>query len=564
MTDQFRDKFNRTEIGSNYIVPCGGVIVVDNESVIPVDAAIIDSGLSPIFVPGSTSVKTQVFYNQEAMDGPDQLVRMIFAHDESDETVLPNVSTDPSLSVLARMGKDPLLFDLGVDEDPACFDQGYGARVTMPRDGSAPILKIIKFLPSIRVPNISRPVSTEVDGMVVLASVTLQDVDLNLDQSYDADVDTLLPYRGFWQDIRMRIRRSDNEVILDVYLNDRNLNQPVLSFTDKADPLWGDVGLPGFEFLGATLITQPTGVSPFALAGLSTLRVGQFQVQTVKDLRRPVSVHPSNLMTYLEVANRVITLVEKNGDARYNATIPGATNATIAGTTKFDTYLHFVFEAETDIIKHQGFWTWAKREERIFLIDGQSDYEVPQDCGEIQMIRPAWNQPPFTAMDITHFVQRFGPATNTMGRPIAYAIVGMGPDDRQIFRLFPTPIVPITGLGASPGGGVSVEEEFIIVNYYVRALRPDPDEADVLLPLVPQEHMDVLVYGAAAHALLINTDHQDAARFAMAYAAKLQKMQRADNRGPVLTVARSAADVLNPIQQTRLPLTRTGQLENLL
>ena len=97
-----------------------------------------------------------------------------------------------------------------------------------------------------------------------------------------------------------------------------------------------------------------------------------------------------------------------------------------------------------------------------------------------------------------------------------------------------------------------------------RLLRPDPDEADVLLPLIPQEHIDVLVYGAAAHALLINTDHQDAARFAMAYAAKLQKMKRSDNRRPVRTIARSAADVLNPIQQTRLPLTRTGQLENLL
>ncbi len=556
MVDQFHDKFNRTEIGSDYIVPCGGVIVVDNESVIPVDAAIIDSGLSPVFVPGSTSVKTQVFFNREAMDGPDQLVRMIFAHDESDETVLPNVSTDPSLSLLARMGKDPLLFDLGTDEDPACFDQGYGARVTMPRDGAAPILKIIKFVPAIRVPNISRPSSNEVDGMVVLTSLTLQDVDLNLDPLYDAEVDTLLPYRGFWQDMRMRIRRSDNEVILDVYLNDRNLNQPVLSFTDQADPLWGDVGLPGFEFLGATLSSQPAGVSPFALAGLSTLRVGQFQVQTVKDLKRPVSVHPSNLMTYLEVTNRVITLVEKLGDSRYNATG--------AGSTKFNTYLQFVFEAETDIVKHQGHWTWAKREQRIFLIDEQSDYEVPQDCAEIEMIRPAWNQPPFTAMDITHFVQRFGPATNTMGRPIAYTIVGMGPDDRQIFRLFPTPIVPITGEGATSGGGVSEDEEFIFVNYYVRALRPHPDDADVLLPVVPQEDIDVLVYGAAAHALLINTDHQDAARFAMAYAAKLQKMQRSDNRGPVRTVARSAADVLNPIQQTRLPLTRTGQLENLL
>lgn len=559
MVDQFADKFNRTTIGNNYIVPCGGVIVVDNESVIPVDAAIIDSGTSPIFVPGSTSVKTQVLLDAEVMNSPDQLVRIIWAHDATDETVLSGVSTDPSLSILTRMGKDPLLFDLGVDEDPACYDQGYGARVTMPRNGTAPILKIIKFSPLLRVPAIARPPSTEVDGMTVLASLILQDVDLNLDASYDADVDTLLPYRGNWQDMRLRIRRSDNEVILDVYLNDRNLNQAALSFTDKADPLWGDIGKPGFEFLGATLSSQPAGVSPFSLAGLSTLRVGQFQVQTVKDLRRPVSVHPSNQMTYLEVTNRVITLVEKNGDSRYNATQVQSEQT----RTKFTTYLQFVFEAETDIVKEQGWWGFLRREGQIFLIDEQPDYEVPQDCGEVLMIRPGWNQPPLTAMDQTHFHQRFGPATATQGRPIAYTMIGQGPDDRQVFRLFPTPQVPISGAGAVPGAA-AVVDEFVVVSYYARALRPDPDEADVLLPLIPQEHIDVLVYGAAAHALLINTDHQDAARFAMAYAAKLQKMKRSDNRRPVLTVARAAADVLNPIQQTRLPLTRTGQLENLL
>lgn len=547
MTDFFRDKFNRADgdIGDNYTIPCGGVIVVDNESVIPIDGTVVESGVSPLFVPGTTSVKTQVLYTAENMDGPDQQVRMIWAHDESDETVIPGVSTDPSLTLLTRMGKDPLLYDLGTAEDPACYDQGYGARVTMPRNGAAPILKIVKFMPVMRIPGISRPSSSEVDGMIVLASMTLADVDLNLDPTYDSDTDTLLPYRGFWQDMRLRIRRSDNEVILDVYLNDRNMNTAVLSYTDKADPLWGDVGFPGFEFLGAILSSQPAGVSPFSLAGLSTLRVGQFQVQTVKDLRRPVTLQPGNMMTYLEVTNRVITLAEKNGDSRYNATT--------AGTTKFATYLAFVFEAETDIIKEQGYWAFLRREQMLYLSDGVSDYEVPIDCGEVTTIRPGWNQPPFTALDATMFHRRFGPAIQTSGRPVAYAMSGMGPDDRQTFRLFPVPQVPI-----------GAETPFIWIDYFARALRPDPAEADVLIPLIPQEHIDVLVYGAAAHALLLNTDSNDTQHFAMVYGVKLAKMKRSDNRRSVLTVARSAADVLNPIQQTRLPLTRTGQLENLL
>jgi hypothetical protein len=544
MTDFFRDKFNRADgaIGDNYTIPCGGVIVVDNESVIPIDGTVVESGVSPLFVPGTTAVKTQVLYTDEDMDGPDQQVRMIWAHDESDETVIQGVSTDPSLTLLARMGKDPLLYDLGTAEDPACYDQGYGARVTMPRDGTAPILKIVKFMPVMRIPGISRPSSTEVDGMVVLASITLADVDLNLDPTYDSDTDTLLPYRGFWQDMRLRIRRSDNEVILDVYLNDRNMNTAVLSYTDKADPLWGDVGYPGFEFLGATLSSQPAGVSPFSLAGLSTLRVGQFQVQTVKDLRRPVTLQPGNMMTYLEVTNRVITLAEKNGDARYNATV--------SGSTKFATYLGFVFEAETDIIKEQGHWEFLRREQQIYLTDGVAEYEVPINCGRVTEIRPTWNSPPLESLDPSILYRRFGPATQASGNPVAYSMVGMGPDDRQIFRLFPIPQI------------AEGSELAIWIDYFARALRPDPAEADVLIPLIPQEHMDVLVYGAAAHSLLLNTDDADVQRFSMIYAAKLGKMKRDDNRRPTRTIARSAADLLDPVRQTRLPLTRTGQLEN--
>jgi hypothetical protein len=109
-----------------------------------------------------------------------------------------------------------------------------------------------------------------------------------------------------------------------------------------------------------------------------------------------------------------------------------------------------------------------------------------------------------------------------------------------------------------------LSEEYVWLKYYARALRPDATEADVLLPMIPQEHIDVLIYGAAAHALLINTDGEDTTRFSIAFNSKLNTMRRQNNRQPQQTIMRHVADVKNPVSQTRLPLTRSGQLENLL
>src|SRR6185369_15258285 len=111
--------------------------------------------------------------------------------------------------------------------------QGYGLRVTCPLDGSAPILKLVKFQPTIRPLALPRPTSTEVDGAVVLASITLQAPDLNVDPAWTAiqqpNQNTPwpqpYPYQGYWQDMRLRIRRADSMVILDAFLNDRHLNE---------------------------------------------------------------------------------------------------------------------------------------------------------------------------------------------------------------------------------------------------------------------------------------------------------------------------------------------------
>lgn len=558
MTSRFQDKFDRADgdIGSNYEVPCGGVIISD-EAVIPINAELVQSGASPLFPAGVTALKTQVLYTQDGMDGPNYVVRSTFAHDETEPSgrAPDGVLTEPSFTILARMTKDPLLYDLGVDEDPACYDQGYGARFTFPLDETAPVLKIIKYQPRKRLPDLTSPSSVEIDGAIVLVSVVLNPADLNLDPSFDADTWVAgdgLPYRGQWQDARLRIRRADREVILEVYLNDRNMNQPKLTYTDKRDPLWGAVGRPGFEFLSATLDAQPTGVSPYSLAGLSVLRCGIFEAATFRDVTRPVRVAPGGEFTYSRVVQRAITIVEKNGDAKYNATTGAA--------TKQLTYLDFVLDAEADIIRMEGYYQWLLRSERIYLIEEQGTYEMPEDFGLLLQIRPGnWNSVPLGELDPSLFRQRLGGVDKTGGRPTVYTWDEVGPNNRPSIRLFPIPQA-----GSIQTTGVNKDDDpFFVVDYYARQIFPD--EPDVQMPLIPQEHIDVLVWGAATHALALDTDSENARNVASMYASKLKRLVRANNRNVTYRPrARSAADVDIPSVNSRIPLLRSTQLETLL
>lgn len=555
MTSRFIDKFDRADgpIGDNYTVACGGVLITD-EAVIPIDAAEIPSGISPEFPFPSdvTARKTQVLYSADAMDGPDYVVRATFAHDGSTPSALDTgeINTAPSFTLLARMSKDPLLYDLNVEEDPSCYDQGYGARVTFPLDGSAPVLKLVKFMPLKRLPGLSRPSSTEVDGMVVLASTTLEWDDLNLDPGFDPSSYTqgdVLPYKGFWQDLRLRIQRKDSQVDLDVYLNDRNLNTPKLTYRDRVDPLWGVVGVPGFEFLSGTLTTQPAGVSPYGLAGLSQLRCGIFAVETFRSVMQPVRAVPGGAWTYRDVTNRVILLVEKDGDAKYNAT----TNA----QTKFETYLRFVLEAEADIIRKEGYFDWMRRTQRLYLKNGVTTYELPEDCELIDVIRPGnWNNVPLREIETWRLHQLLGGASNTAGRPWCYTPAETGADGRKSIFIFPAPgddQIPVNG----------TNDPYLTVEYFARQLWPS--EPDVQIPFVPQAHIDVLTYGAAAHALILDTDDANSQRMAAIYMSKLTDLRRANNRkvSGKQTVMRSIAD---QGVRTPTPLLRATQLDSFL
>jgi len=545
MTEAFQDKFNRVDgqIGTGYLIPCGEVALFD-EAILPVDVDTLSQGTEVLDTPLQ---RVQVLYNGDTLDNPDQVIRGVWGHDN----VVPSgVDTPPSFTLMARATKDPLVLDLAPpDESPDCYDQFYGVRVTCPLDGSAPTLKIIKKAPFRRASNLTTPTSSEADDARVLASVLIPAVAMNIEADWDETGN--YPYRGFWQDMRLRIRRGDNEVILEAYLNDRFLNNPILTYTDHEDPLWSSLGLPGFEFLNAVLSNQPAGASPFAQDALALMRCTLFSVQTVKDFRRPVNVTPHNLMTYDRVVDRVILLVEKDGDARYNATNSGA--------TKRQTYLQFVLEAEADIIRTEGYYGWLRRTEKIYLVDQQSTYELPENLGEIEMVRPGnFVAGPLREMQPFDFHQAIAGRADTGGKPSVYIMEPSQVNDRMMIRVFPAALIDSIDTNDTSEGA------HLAVDYYARQVFPSTPSME--LPFVPQMDIDVLIYGAAAHATLTDTDEVNSSRLATVYAVKLAGLRRRNNRkvSGRQTIMRSAADVFVETEGTRVPLLRATQLQNFL
>lgn len=545
MTDSFQDKFNRVDgpIGAGYTIPCGTVQIFD-EAVLPVDVDLVN-GSEVLETPMQ---RTQVLYTAAVMDNPDQMIRTVWGHDN----VIPaGVSSPPSFTILARATKDPLLIDLTPpDESPDCYDQFYGVRVTCPLSGAAPVLKIIKKMPRTRVTALSNPTSTEEDFAQVLASVTIPVVAMNVDPAWDQTGD--YPYRGFWQDMRIRVRRGDNEVIIDAYLNDRFETTPILTFTDYQDPLWSIVGVPGFEFLSAVLTNQPSAASPFAQEALALMRCSLFSAQTIIEFRRPNVVQPRNTWTYDRVVDRVITLVEKDGESVY-------TSSNAAGNTKRDVYLGFVMEAESDLIRSEGYYQWLKRTRRITLVDEQITYEIPEDVGEIQLIRPGnFVAGPLREMDNWAFHQAIAGRSTSGGKPSVYILDATGPNNRPTIRLFPGPLVASIDT-TDPTVGPYLE-----IDYYARQIFPS--EPSMQMPFVPQEDMDVLIYAAAAHATTLDTDQENAERMANLYMAKKNQLRRKNNRKTSgrQTIFMTADVAFNDSAASRVPLLRATQLNNFL
>jgi hypothetical protein len=352
--------------------------------------------------------------------------------------------------------------------------------------------------------------------------------------------------------MRLRVRRGDNEVVLEAYFNDIYLNTPILTYTDNEDPLWSIIGVPGFEFLSAVLTAQPAGASPFAQGAEALMRCSLFSTQTLKDVRRPNQVQPANHFTYDRVVDRVILLVEKDGDAVYTATN--------SGMTKRQAYLQFVLEAEAEIIREEGYYHWLRRTQRVFLVDQQTVYELPENTGEIQMVRPGnFIAGPLREMEPFEFHQATAGRTNTGGKPSVYILDPESVNNRPAIRLFPSPLV----------SSIDIAEEdlgpYLEVDYYARQLYPS--DPSMQIPFVPQQHIDVLIYGAAAAALLLDTDPNNRDAMMATYRGKRAGLVRENNRkvSGRQTIARSAADVFpRGGSRTRVPLLRASQLDNFL
>lgn len=546
---KFVDRFDREDgpIGSNYTVACGAVELLD-ESVWPIE---IIPSTSPDTVTSSSRQKVQSLLTGSSLDGNNYAARAVFSHLKELPGIQPisqlliQSNLDPSFTVLARMSKDPLLLDLernrvggssrSYDFDPVCYDQGYGLRVTCPRDGSAPVLKIIKFCPPVIGPGVSgQQTLTEVDKARVLAQFTLTSNHLHCE--VDGDVTT---YRGQVQAIRLRIRRSDDQVILEAYVNERNQDVPVLSYTDRSNPIWGIIGLPGFEFLQATMAIQPSGTSPYSLRGIPLMACHKFEVETIQDFAPPSVTTPDNYKTYQRVAERVALLVEKDGD-----TVFTATDRTRA---RLDVYLDFVKEAEQEILRKEGYWSWLERTSSFFLVANKAEYELPENVeivyGFQRLTQPTRPLPIVLQREFREFVPN---PSETGAIPQITVVYGVGPNGRPIVRFANTP--------NSQSDGVE-----IAFDYYARWINPSEPERQI--PLIPQQHIDVLVYGAAAHAGPYATSSQKVIQWDAMYKEKLKDLVRTNNRRHGRRVIlRHVLDMPDPSLTSLYPLTRAAQL----
>lgn len=561
MVSQFSDSFKRADVSladaseTNYQVICGSAAILDN-SVVPIS---VDGSAG--FGVGNDSPtdlltvrRTQVFYTQP-LDRQDIHVSAWIGHDED---IPAGTSGNAAFTLLVRSTKDPELLDLGGTEEPDCYDQGYGLRFTAETNATAAKLAIVKLLPSERV-NSSRADSDQPDDAVVLVEVQLQSGWMNNNPDLTIPTDpkstTDLAFRGMFQHIRLRISGSDGDTKLEAYLNDRWKNNPIMAYTDRADPTW-DTGQVGFEFWSPEDTDQPSGASPFFEAAAAVMRCAKFAFETIRTFAEPR--REFSPQTYGQVTDRVITLVEKNGEEQFAATA--------SGQARRLTYLDFVLEAEAHIIRKEGYWDWLYRREKIFLVNGQDSYELPADFGEMEMLRPGtWNSGPLEFSTQNLFFQRLGGLTRTGGLPRIYTYDESGGNRRPKVRIFPVPTINDLENDNDQTVNPDAEDTHMVVEYYRRRMRPTSDTIDDAVPVMPQQHIDVLVYGACVHALMLDADHPSTQMFAQTFNSKLMDLRRSNNRSTnERAVLRSAADVFPPSQTNRIPLLRASQLEVLL
>jgi hypothetical protein len=546
-SDSFKGADRSLSSDSNYTVPCGSVAVIDEAArPISVDASGgFGEGISPVDL--LTTRRTQLIY-AGTLDRQDLNLRAVFGHDQT----LPGGTTGNAVfSILARASKDSLLLQLGGDEEPLCYDQGYALRFEAQTNATAAKLSIVKLMPAERVGG-SRSATDQPDDAIELATVAVQAGWLNQRSSFSGkdSATTGLAYTGMWQDMSLRIWGRDGEVHLEAYLNDRFQNVPVLRATDRATPTW-DQGSAGIEFWSPEYTDQPSEASPFDLAAQSVMACALFELQTIQAFAEPRR-QQSAYYTYGRVVDRVTQLVEKDGEIQYASPSSGR-------QTRRSVYLDFVLDAEAQIIRGEGYYDWLRREQELYLEASQDLYEMPADFGLLDLLRPGnWQGAPLDYLRPYDFRRRLGNLSRNGGLPRIYTDADPAVNLNERMRVYP---VPRTQDITNKDG----ESLYMTVEYYRKRIRPTIDELDVAVPVIPQEHMDVLIYGAAAHALLLDTDQANVQMFNQAFAVKIRDLRRDNNRFTnQRMLLRSAADVRPQTVTSRLPLLRSTQLEVLL
>jgi hypothetical protein len=156
------------------------------------------------------------------------------------------------------------------------------------------------------------------------------------------------------------------------------------------------------------------------------------------------------------------------------------------------------------------------------------------------------------------FHQAIAGRETTGGKPSAYIYDEESVNNRPTIRLFPAPLVSSIAVNDTELG------PYLEVDYYARQLYPS--DPSMQIPFVPQQHIDVLTYGAAAHAVLLDTDQANRDAMAAKFEQKKADLRRENNRkvSGRQTIARSAADVFSGERVGRVPLLRASQLDNFL
>jgi hypothetical protein len=175
------------------------------------------------------------------------------------------------------------------------------------------------------------------------------------------------------------------------------------------------------------------------------------------------------------------------------------------------------------------------------------------------MVRPGnFIMGPLREMDPFEFHQLIAGRSTTGGKPSIYIYGEESVNNRPSIRLFPAPLVASIDIADNELG------PYLEVDYYARQLIPS--DPSMQIPFVPQQHIDVLIYGATAHALTLDTDEANAQRMLAMYMGKLAQLRRENNRkvSGRQTVARSAADIFFGNSVGRVPLLRATSLDSFL